>query len=96
MALLEQVYQRLEEEFRLQGKASQFAVLRMAMSAPRGSLPVAGLGRQLGMSEGAVRVAVHRLRKRYRQVLRETIAQTVAGPEQVEEELQYLLAVLAD
>ena len=95
LALLEQVYQRMEDDFRRQGKASQFAVLRVAMSAPRGSLPFADLGRQLGMTEGAARVAVHRLRKRYRQVLRETIAQTVAGAEQVEEELQYLLKVLA-
>ena len=44
----------------------------------------------LGMSEGAVKVAVHRLRRRYRDLLREEIAQTVAGPEEVEDEIRCL------
>jgi hypothetical protein len=47
------------------------------------------------LGEGAVKSAVHRLRGRYRQVLREEIAQTVAGPGEVEEELRHLFAVLA-
>ena len=50
---------------------------------------------QLGMSEGAFRVAVHRLRKRYREVLREEIAETVADPSQVDDEIRYLLKALA-
>ena len=52
------------------------------------------LAGQLGMSEGAVKVAAHRLRGRYRQLLREEIANTVSGPEEVEEELRQLFAAL--
>lgn len=95
IALLEQVYQRLEQEFGAQGKADQFAALRVALSGARSAVPYAELGCQLGMSEGAVKVAVHRLRQRYRVLLRETIADTVAGPDEVEDELRYLLRVLA-
>ena len=54
-----------------------------------------GLAAQLGMNEGAVKVAVHRLRKRYRQLLRAEIAQTLAATEDVDEELRHLFSVLA-
>jgi len=47
--------------------------------------------RRLGMTEGALKVAAHRLRKRYRELLRDEIAQTVATPELVDEEIRYLL-----
>jgi RNA polymerase sigma-70 factor (ECF subfamily) len=95
VALLDQVYRKLEGEFRQQGKAAQFAALRVALAGARGAVPYAELSRQLGLSEGATRVAVHRLRQRYREVLRDIIADTVAGPEEVEDELRYLLRVLA-
>ena len=49
---------------------------------------------RLGMSEGAVKVAVHRLRRRYRELLQEEIAHTVAGPEEIEEEIRYLFTCL--
>jgi RNA polymerase sigma-70 factor (ECF subfamily) len=52
------------------------------------------LAKKLGVSEGAVKAAVHRLRQRYRQLLRDEIAHTVAGPAEVEEELRHLIAVL--
>jgi hypothetical protein len=48
----------------------------------------------LGMTEGAVKMAAHRLRRRYRELLRQEIAQTVAGPDQIEEEIRYLFACL--
>jgi len=51
-------------------------------------------GQRLGWSEGATRVAVHRLRRQYRDLLREEIAQTVAEPETIDDELRHLLAVL--
>jgi RNA polymerase sigma-70 factor (ECF subfamily) len=52
------------------------------------------LAKKLGVSEGAVKSAVHRLRQRYRQLLRDEIAHTVAGPAEVEEELRHLITVL--
>jgi RNA polymerase sigma factor (sigma-70 family) len=96
LALLDQVYRRLEEEFRQQGKAGQFAVLRVALAGGPEAAPCADLGRQLGLTEGATRVAVHRLRRRYREVLRELIADTVSAPEEIEDELRHLLQVLSE
>jgi RNA polymerase sigma-70 factor (ECF subfamily) len=55
----------------------------------------ADLAERLKLGEGALRVAVHRLRQRYRELLRAEIAHTVAGPGEVEEELRYLFRVLA-
>jgi RNA polymerase sigma factor (sigma-70 family) len=95
IALLEQVYQHLATEHQQQGKAEFFKVLRGTLAGPGNSAPYAELAGQLGLSEGAVKVAVHRLRQRYRALLRETIAATVARPDEVEEELRYLLRVVA-
>jgi RNA polymerase sigma factor (sigma-70 family) len=95
ITLLEQVYQRLEEEHRRQGKAELFETLRTSLAGPGNAAPYAELGQRLGMSEGAVKVAVHRLRQRYRVLLRETIAETVASEAEVEEELRYLLRIVA-
>ena len=58
-------------------------------------MPYAELARRLSMNEGAVKVAVHRLRQNYRKRLRDQIAETVATPEEVEEELRCLLRALA-
>lgn len=95
IALLEQVHARLAAEFDRQGKAAQFQALRVALAGRRGDVPYAEIGRQTRQSEGAVKVAVHRLRQRYRALLRETIAETVATPDEVEDELRHLLRVLA-
>jgi RNA polymerase sigma-70 factor (ECF subfamily) len=95
LALLEQVYQRLAQEFHAAGKSNQFAALQIALVGERGDVPYSDIARQTGLSEGAVKVAVHRLRRRYRTVLREAIAETVAEPADVEEELRYLLRILS-
>ncbi|HWI57362.1 MAG TPA: sigma-70 family RNA polymerase sigma factor, partial [Bacillota bacterium] len=95
ITLLEQVYQRLETQYRQQRKTELFAALRPALAGSSRTTPYAELAQQLAMSEGAVKVAIHRLRHRYRELLRQTIAETVAGPEEVEEELRYLLRTLA-
>jgi RNA polymerase sigma-70 factor (ECF subfamily) len=95
ITLLEQVYQRLAEEHRQQGKAEVFDALRTTLAGPGNSAPYAELAARLNMNEGAVKVAVHRLRQRYRALLRETIAETVANEAQVEEELRYLLQVVS-
>jgi RNA polymerase sigma factor (sigma-70 family) len=96
ITLLEQVYQRLEEEHRQQGKAELFDDLRTTLAGPGNSAPYAELAARLGMNEGAVKVAVHRLRQRYRALLRETIAETVESEAEVEEELRYLMRVVAE
>jgi RNA polymerase sigma factor (sigma-70 family) len=95
IALLEEVYRKLEAEHRQQGKTELFSALRTTVAGASDAAPYAELAAQLHMSEGAVKVAVHRLRQRYRELLRETIADTVSKPEEVEEELRYLFRTLA-
>ncbi len=95
ITLLEQVYQRLGEEYRGEGKGVLFDVLRATLAGASDAAPYVELARQLDMSEGAVKVAVHRLRQRYRALLRDTIADTVSSPDEVEDELRYLFRTLA-
>ncbi|MGC3959421.1 MAG: sigma-70 family RNA polymerase sigma factor [Verrucomicrobiota bacterium] len=95
ITLLEQVYRQLEEEHRQQGKAELFAVLRLTLAGPGEAAPYAELAAQLGLSEAAVKVTVHRLRQRYRTLLRATIAETVNTPAEVEDELRHLIKILA-
>jgi RNA polymerase sigma-70 factor (ECF subfamily) len=93
LSVLERVLSRLQAELVAQGKAGLFEALKDALTGLR-SETYAAIGAELGMSEGAVKVAAHRLRRRYRALLRDEIAQTVAGPEEVEDEIRYLLACL--
>ena len=95
LTLLDTVMNRLSAEFARDGKAELFETLKPCLLGERTSQPYAALASKLAMTEGSVKVAVHRLRQRYRQLLRDEIANTVAGPEEVEEELRYLFAVLA-
>jgi RNA polymerase sigma factor (sigma-70 family) len=95
MILLDRALNQLGKEHEQSGKAGEFAVLSPALTAERGAIPYETLAAQLGMSETAARQAVHRLRKRFREVFREEIAQTVTAPEEVEEEIRHLLAALA-
>lgn len=95
MTLLERALTRLEAEHQRLGKAAEFTALSPALTADRGDIPYALMAAQLGLNEPATRMAVHRLRKRFREVFREEIAQTVAQPGEVEEEIRHLLAALA-
>jgi RNA polymerase sigma-70 factor (ECF subfamily) len=95
LTLLDTVLQRLRAEYDREGKAELFTALNGTLVGGRESQPYAALAAQLAMNEGAVKVAVHRLRKRYRQLLRAEIAQTTARPEDVDDELRHLFAVLA-
>ena len=95
LTLLDTVLQRLRAEYDGEGKRDLFAALGDTLVGSRESQPYASLAKQLNMNEGAVKVAVHRLRKRYRQLLRAEIAQTTASPEDVDEELRHLFAVLS-
>ncbi len=94
-ALLDEVLNQLEAEYHHAGKAELFAALKQTLTGTRESQPYAVLALRLGMNEAAVKVAVHRLRKRYRELLRAEVANIVANPEQAEDELRYLLAALA-
>ena len=94
-ALLEEVLNQLEAEFQQAGKAELFAALKQTLTGTRESQPYAVLAAGLRMNEAAVKVAVHRLRKRYRELLRAEIANSVADPEQAEDELRHLFAALA-
>jgi DNA-directed RNA polymerase specialized sigma24 family protein len=95
LALLEKVMNRLCAEYADQGKTELFVTLKPCLLGDREAQPYAMLASKMGMTEGSVKVAVHRLRQRYRQLLRDEIANTVATSEEVEEELRHLFAVLA-
>ena len=95
LTLLEEVLRRLQREYEQEGNGELFAALNPCLIGERTAQPYAELSRKLGLSESAVKSAVHRLRGRYRRFLREEIAQTVAAPGEVEEELRNLFAVLA-
>lgn len=94
LTLLEQVLKHLEAEQTVAGNAASFAVLKEFLTAAGRGTSHEEVGRQLHLSAGAVKVAVHRLRKRYRELLEEEIAHTVTSPEEVEEERRHLLAAL--
>jgi len=95
LTLLDQVLAKLRGEFEKDGKLDQFETLKQYLSGGRTSVSYAQAADKLGMNEGAIKVAVHRLRKRYRELLRAEIAQTVATASEVEAEIRYLFAVLS-
>ncbi len=95
LALLEEVMNRLGAEYTRQGKQALFEALKPCLVGDRAAQPYAELAAQLRMTEGSVKVAVHRLRQHYRRLLREELSNTVTQPEQVDEEMRYLFAVLA-
>jgi RNA polymerase sigma-70 factor (ECF subfamily) len=90
VALLSNVIERLRAECVAEGRQRHFEALKQFLTVGQGALSHADAARELGMEETAVRVAVHRLRKRYRRLLREEIAQTLADPAQVDEEMRAL------
>jgi RNA polymerase sigma-70 factor (ECF subfamily) len=95
MTLLEHVVERLHQEYEKDGKATLFDELKGCLSQARAAVSYGAAAERVGLSEGALRVAAHRLRQRYRELLRAEIADTVSGPEEVEDELRYLFSVLA-
>ena len=94
LTLLEQVLTRLESEYGAAGNAKLFDCLREFLSDEPGRRSQADVATELGMTENAVKQAFHRLRQRYRQLLRDEIAQTVAVPGDVEDELRHFILVL--
>jgi RNA polymerase sigma factor (sigma-70 family) len=95
LALLDLVYGRLRDEYEAEGKADGFAQLKFCLTGERSALPYADLAERLGVPESSIKTRVHRLRLRYRELLREAVADTVASPQEVEEELRYLFRALS-
>lgn len=90
LALLEQALTRLGNEYADAGKVAQFEGLKEFLQSPTEDGDYDRVATALGLNPGAVAVAVHRLRQRYRDLVRAEIAQTVSGPEEMEEELRHL------
>jgi RNA polymerase sigma factor (sigma-70 family) len=94
MTLLEQALARLREESAAAGKSELFERLRRFV-AGESETTWREAAVEVGLSEGAMKAAVHRLRRRYRVLLRDEIAQTVADPSEIEEEIRYLIRVMS-
>ena len=95
LALLETVYQRLQREYETEGKTTLFNELKSCLTGARNSVPYSQLAKRLGLAENTVKVNVHRLRRRYRELLRAEVAHTVNGPDEIEEELRCLFRALS-
>jgi len=95
LALLEEVLQHLRNEYVNDDKEILFDKLKPCLIGSRETQPYAVLAGELGMTEGAVKTAVCRLRERYRERLKSEIAYTVASPSEVDSELRHLFRILA-
>jgi RNA polymerase sigma factor (sigma-70 family) len=93
LSMLERVMERLRDEFVQHDRPENFERMKVFLLG-QSEAPYAALAGELNTSEGALKVAIHRLRKRYRELFRQEIADTVADPAEVESELRYLAAVL--
>jgi RNA polymerase sigma-70 factor (ECF subfamily) len=86
---------RLQAEAVAAQNQELFAALRVYLTAGKSSVPYRQMAAEHNMSEGAVKVAAHRLRRRYRELLRDEIAQTVTTEDQIDQEIRDLFAALA-
>jgi len=96
LALLDLVLRRLRGEYTRDGKEKQFNELKSTLTEGSRTVSYAEIAARLDTSEGAVKVAVHRLRQRYRELLRAEIADTVANPGEINDEIKNLFAALAN
>ena len=95
LTLLGEVLNRLEAEYQREGKGGIFAALKQTLMGSRESQPYSELAAKLDMNENAIKVAVHRLRRRYRELIRDQIAGTLASAKEIEEEMRHLFSALA-
>jgi RNA polymerase sigma-70 factor (ECF subfamily) len=96
LALLDEVLNRLELEYQGERKTDLFATLKQTLMGSRETQPYAELAARLAMNESAVKVAVHRLRKRYRELIRDEIAGTLDESREIEGEMRHLFSALAE
>jgi RNA polymerase sigma factor (sigma-70 family) len=93
--LLQRVLDRLREEWEDKGNTRHFDELKPFLIDIRGSVPFAEAAARAGVTEASFKWAVHKLRRRYRELVREEIAQTVTSEDEIDDELRYLFSVLA-
>jgi RNA polymerase sigma-70 factor (ECF subfamily) len=96
LTLLDMALTRLQEEFTTSGKKELFDALKEHLGSGASGTPYAVVAARLGMTEGAVKVASHRLRRRCREILRGAIGETVADPADIDGELQQLFAAISE
>ena len=85
---------QLRDDYAGKGKGKLFDRLRLCLLGEKDTLPYARVSPELGMTQGALRVAAHRLRQQFRELLREEIARTVENPDHIEEEIRDLFTAL--
>jgi RNA polymerase sigma-70 factor (ECF subfamily) len=98
LTLIDRVFRQLEKEFEVSGRTPIFAQLKTFITESENRIPHRQIAAELGMTEGAVKVAVHRLRRRYRDLMRAEVGRTIASPansDEVDDELRYLLSALS-
>ena len=95
LQVLERTMDRLEAEMAERGKQEQFQHLKVYLTTDKDAIPYEAMTAELGMTVGSVRVAVHRLRGRYRHFLRDEVAQTVSDSDQIDEEIGHLFSALS-
>lgn len=96
LVLLERVLDQLQEEYAAAERAQLFEALKSSLTGDGSGSSYPEIGLRLGMSESNLKVTVHRMRRRYRELLREEIARTVETPEAIDEEMRDLFAALCD
>lgn len=92
--MLDTVFARLRQQSEAEGQLERFDVMKGFLLGDRGDLPYADAARQLGLSEQAVKSAIHRLRTRFRETFREEIAKTVGSQDEIDDELRHLIRVM--
>ncbi|HRT08567.1 MAG TPA: hypothetical protein P5038_00310 [Candidatus Paceibacterota bacterium] len=95
LTVMQRSLEALHKEFAADGREEEFAALKPWLVGEAPALPQAEAAAKLGLTEGAVKVAIHRLRKRFRDLVRCELAQTVEDDAGVEAELKYFVEVLA-
>jgi DNA-directed RNA polymerase specialized sigma24 family protein len=95
VTVVERALRRLGDECEKRGRRRVFDVLSVCLTAEREDICYAKFSKTLGLAEAAVKSLVHRLRERYRALLREEVAQTVEKPDEIDDELRYLCSALA-
>jgi DNA-directed RNA polymerase specialized sigma24 family protein len=94
LAVLDRAVSALEAEHEKQGKTAQFDLLKHWLTGDSGECSQPEAARRLGLTEGAVKVAIHRLRRRFRELVKAEIAHTVADEDEMRDELRYLIEVV--
>jgi RNA polymerase sigma factor (sigma-70 family) len=96
LVVLDRVLSQMQAEFAAAGRGHVFEELKSYLTGEDNESSSTEIGRRLGMTEGNLRVTIHRLRGQYRDLLREEVARTVETPEAIEEEIRHLISALSD